>query len=377
MGSRVDYGQETLAIDDALGRILAEDVLADRDFPPFNRVAMDGVAILTESFQSGQKSFAIEGIIHAGQPSTSLSDNKKCIEVMTGASLPDGCDAVIPVEEITVANGTVTINRDVIQKWQNVHQKGSDSKTGDVLLERGTLINPIHLAVIAGVGKTNVQVKRKPKIAIITTGDELVNIDKTPLPHQIRRTNPYLLKGFLAKHGFDATDHHISDNYEDVLAAFKSISAESDVIISTGGVSMGKKDHIPHVLQELGVEAKFHKVNQKPGKPLFFGTLKNKVFFGLPGNPVSTLICTLIYLLPFLKENSSGRKVKLTESIKPHPKHRFLSVKLIENQGVTECQVIRTQGSGDYTSIAPANGFISLPPDRDFESGELVTLFDI
>lgn len=377
MDSVVDYGQEVVGIEQCLGRVLGENILADRDFPPFNRVAMDGVAIQAESFQNGLKSFAVEGILHAGQPSMTLQDSRKCIEVMTGASLPVGCDAVIPVEEIATSEAGVTINRDSISKWQNVHQQGADSQTGDILLESGTIINPVHLAVIAGVGKTQITVKRKPQIAIVTTGDELVDIDKNPLPHQIRRTNPYLLQGFLSKHGFEAKAHHIGDDYEQVLSSFKMISKENDVVISTGGVSMGKKDHIPNALKELGVETMFHKVNQKPGKPLFFGTLENKRFFGLPGNPVSTLICTLIYLLPYLKDDSMSRKGKLMKPIASHPKHRFLAVKTIDNQGITECDVIRTQGSGDYTSIVPASGFISLLPDTEYEKGEIVSLFDI
>lgn len=370
LNQHIDFGTESVNIDKAYGRILAEPLLADRDFPPFNRVTMDGIAIDYQSFATGQREFKIEAMQTAGEQQLTLQNPENCIEVMTGASLPKGTNTVIRYEDVTIESGTATINTETNDK-QNVHRKGEDHAAGDLLISEKTLLRSPELAVVATIGKSNLLVKKLPKVAIITSGDELVSVEKTPLPHQIRHSNKYSIAALLKPYGVSPTHFHIADDFDETKSQLKTTLEDFDVLILSGGVSMGKKDFIPDALAALGVEKLFHKIAQRPGKPFWFGRKNEKLVFALPGNPVSSFVCTLRYVLPWLRqsidlESMNFQYAKLSEGIifKPTLTY-FLQVKLTVDENATQWATpVRGNGSGDFANLIHANGFIELNADK-------------
>lgn len=369
LNQRIDFGIEEINIDKAFGRILAEELKADRDFPPFNRVTMDGIAIQFQAFNGGQKSFKIEAIQTAGEQQLILQNNENCIEVMTGASLPVGTDTVIRYEDLAIENRFARIEVEINEK-QNVHRKGEDHAAGDLLIPENTLLRSAEIAVAATIGKSSLLVKKLPKIAIITSGDELVNVSETPLPHQIRHSNKYSIAALLQPYGISPKHFHIADDFEETKNLLKSAMENFDVLILSGGVSMGKKDFIPDALAALGVEKLFHKIAQRPGKPFWFGRKNEKLVFALPGNPVSTFVCTLRYVLPWLRQSiglspQNLSYAKLSEDVIFKPNLTFfLQVKIaIDESGIQWATPVKGNGSGDFVNLIHSNGFIELPND--------------
>ncbi|GAA4397461.1 molybdopterin molybdotransferase MoeA [Nibrella viscosa] len=371
---------ETVPLTQAVGRVLREDIRADRDFPPFDRVTMDGIAIRYEAFAGGQRTFPIIGTQFAGQPLFTLTTPDECLEVMTGAVLPDGTDTVIRYEDITVANGVATIAIDEIQAGQNVHRQATDRQAGELLLPAGTRLRPTEIAVLASVGKPTVAVSALPRIALISTGDELVGVDETPLLHQIRGSNTYMLYAALQTLGIEASLNHLPDDQAKMTAGLATILQKNDLLILSGGVSAGMADFVPGVMMDLGVRERFHKIAQRPGKPLWFGTTDaGKVVFGLPGNPVSTTMCLYRYLLPFLHasmgcQSEYTRFATLAEPVTFKPALTyFLPVKLISQpDGSQLAQPLPGSGSGDYANLIDADGFLELPAEQsDFKAGEV------
>jgi molybdopterin molybdotransferase len=361
---------EQIILADALSRVLAEDILADRDFPPFHRVTMDGIAINFESYIKGNRTFNIQNTQVAGDIQGKLADKNACIEVMTGSPLPLGTDTVIRYEDLKIIEKKVDIFED-INKSQNVHFQGYDCLKDTLLLHTGTQITASHLAILATVGKSHVMVKANPKVAIISSGDELVPVNEIPLAHQIRTSNVYAIAGLLENHKIVPTHLHIADDLAQTTLAIKKALANFDVLILSGGVSMGKKDFIPQALHLNGVEKLFHKIAQKPGKPMWFGRTDTNVVFALPGNPVSTFMCTVKYVIPWL-EASLGVFSKinfqafLSEQItfKPNLTY-FLQVKTSNVAGKIMATPIKHNGSGDFIGLADANGFIEIPQSTD------------
>lgn len=380
LSESLDLGIEIVPIQQALGRILAEDLLADRDFPPFDRVSMDGIAINYSAFEAGQRTFEIEGLQAAGNEVKTLSQNSNCLEVMTGAALPQNCDAVIRYEDVTIENKLAKLHVP-IEIRQNIHPKASDAKSGSLLVAKNKTINVADLAIAATIGKTQILVKKHPKICIISSGDEIVAIEQTPLPHQIRSSNVTAIKGLLAKNGFEASHKHLADDLETTKIEIKNTLKEFDVLILTGGVSMGKKDFIPEALSSNGVEKLFHKIAQKPGKPMWFGKTSKNIVFALPGNPVSTFMCTVRYVLPWLLgKKTSDFKVFLGEDIVFKPKlSYYLQVNLEFENGSMVAYPIKHQGSGDFINLSNASGFIEIPLSENsvFEKGKLYNYFKI
>jgi len=360
-------------LQDAFGMVLQEDLLADRDLPPFHRVAMDGIGINFSSWEKGGRAFPIEGIQKAGSPVLTLKDVNACIEVMTGAVLPGGCDCVIPVENITIDNGKAELREGFkLTRMQNVHVKGADYKCGTSLVLRGHRLLSPQVAVAASVGKSEVLVSETPKIAVIGTGDELVGIHQKVEPYQIRQSNSYAMQSALRLCGYDhVTRFHIRDDKDELKKRLKEALENFDVLILSGGVSMGKFDYIPEVLKTVGVEVLFHKVKQRPGKPFWFG--KNgdgKPVFALPGNPVSTQIGVYRYILPYLNRAIGARAAPeefavLDEAVEIKTAFTyFLPVKVeSESNGRLVALPVFPNGSGDYASLARSDGFIELPPD--------------
>lgn len=382
LNQRVNFGAELISLEESFGRILAENLKADRDFPPFNRVTMDGIAIDFEPFKNGQKTFKIEAIQTAGEQQLTLKNPENCVEVMTGASLPEGTDTVIRYEDVTIKNGLATINVQ-IKKKQNVHYQGQDHAAGDLLLIENTLLRSPEIAVAATIGKAKLLVKKLPRIALITSGDELVNVSEKPLPHQIRHSNKYSIAGLLKPYGVSPTHFHIVDDFEETKNQLKSALVNFDVLILSGGVSMGKKDFIPDALQDLGVEKLFHKIAQRPGKPFWFGRKDDKLVFALPGNPVSSFVCTLRYVLPWLRQcigllPMNYHYAKLREKILFEPNLTyFLQVKLtVDQQGIQWATPVKGNGSGDFVNLNQANAFIELPESTTrFEKGDVFNVW--
>lgn len=376
-----NFGIEEVKFFNSVGRILKEDIVADRDFPPFNRVSMDGIAIASEAFKNGQRKFKIEDIQAAGSAQLTMQNAENCIEAMTGAVLPKKTDAVIQYELLTIVDGYATINLETVKELQNVHLKGLDRKQGDVLIPKNTLISPAEIGVFATVGKVKVAVAKQPKVMIISTGNELVGVSETPEDYQIRRSNVFTLVSLLEKLHIKAETAHITDNKSKLLSKINSFLNEFDVLLFSGAVSKGKFDFIPEVLDELGVKKLFHKVKQRPGKPFWFGKKGNKTIFAFPGNPVSTFASCLKYFYPWYYKSfdldfENKSKAILTEDyfFKPGLTY-FLQVKATQKGGKIYATPITGRGSADLVNLVDSDAFLELPDDRsNFTKGEVFPL---
>lgn len=363
-----------ISLFEALDCVLAEDIYSDREMPPFNRVAMDGISINFEQYENGNRTFPIEGIQKAGDPVLTLNEKPNCLEVMTGAVLPKLSDTVIRVEDLEVKDNVATILDDVIiKKGQNIHQKGSDVDIDATLITKGTKINATHIGILASVGKENVSIFKFPKIAIISTGNELVEISETPLPHQIRRSNVYVIEAGLKKMGPVATSvFHLKDDRKSIEENLEKLLLDFDIIILSGGVSMGKFDFIPESLRSCGVEEVFHKIQQKPGKPFWYGIKgENQRIYALPGNPVSALVCLYRYVIPHISASLQISSLPTFFSVNQQEIHfkkslvLFQPVKIIcSNIGILQAEIIKGNGSGDYSSLAQTTGFIQVSPNE-------------
>ncbi len=363
-------------LSECLGKILAEPILADRDFPPFDRATMDGIALAFDSYQEGQTNFRIESIQAAGELQKKLNSNSGCIEIMTGAMLPEGTDTIVPYEQLEIVNGKAKIIAPKLDKGQNTHQRGIDAKHGQTLLESGISISPAEVALLASVGKSQVSVYELPKAAIVSTGNELVDVDQIPLPHQIRKSNSYALQAALLEMNCTSTLFHLADNEEELKRVLTKIISEFDLIILSGGVSKGKFDFVPKVLESIGVQKKIHQISQKPGKPMWFGRSESKFVFALPGNPVSTFMCFHRYVKPWLLK-SLGTEVPIQKAILSKdfsfkaPLTYFLQVKLANEEGKWMAHPIVGGGSGDFVNLKDVDGFLELPlGGNEFKAGE-------
>ena len=377
---------------ESLGLILAENIIADRDFPPFDRVAMDGVAVqnqappaprggagtlLSDSVAPllGAGGAIVESTQFAGEPQKSLQNSQNCMEVMTGAVLPLGCDTVIRYEDVEIQEidgvkyAKITIPFSEIKVGQNIHPQGSDRKAGDVLLTKGLKISPPEIAVMASVGKNKVLVENPPRVAVISTGDELVEITVNPQPYQIRMSNSYMLAGAMAQIGIKANLFHLTDDKALIFSKLQEILLNHDVVLLSGGVSAGKKDFIPDILTNLGIKKLFHKVAQKPGKPFWFGkSEEGKTVFALPGNPVSTFLCFCKYFL-----NQKEEQVILDKAVffKPNVAY-FVPVKTYFQNGKMMATPFEGSGSADFANLTDCDGFVELPADnQEFKAGDV------
>jgi molybdopterin molybdotransferase len=372
---------QEVEISQAVGRVLAEEIKADRDFPPFNRVSMDGIAIAFDTFRNGQRDYFLEGTQAAGMPPLNLKANTGAIEVMTGAMLPTGTDAVVRYEDIEIKSGRAIVLLEEMVVGQNIHPQGQDAQLGDLLLDQGFCISPAEIALLASIGKKKVRVLEFPKTAIISTGDELVGIEELPLPWQIRRSNGYAIQAALTSMHHPSYLFHIQDDLTILENQLKDIFLTHELIILSGGVSKGKFDFIPQALEKLGVEKLFHQVSQKPGKPFWFGCREKQVVFALPGNPVSTFLCFYRYIKPWLEKSAglqvSHSKAVLAEDFKFKPALTyFLQVKVKNEKGVCLAYPDAGGGSGDFANLKEVDGFIELPADRsEFKAGEIFSYF--
>ncbi len=380
LNQAVLFSAEPCPLEKAGGRILREDIFADRDSPAESCSAMDGVAIPMSSWKKGQREFRILGTQRAGVPRVSLPDASCCYEVMTGALIPRGYDCVVPVEDIVIRGGRAVVPGKLsLKKHQYIRSKGKNFHQQDLLIPQGTVLAPPQVALAASVGKTTVLTAEPPAIAFIGTGDEVVSCDRPVLAHQVRSANVRAVGAALSQHGFTRnTSFHLPDNYAVIRSRVKKILADHDVVIFSGGVSMGKYDYIPKVLQELGVKTVFHKVSQRPGKPLWFGlTGKSQPVFGLPGNPVSTLICTYRYVLPFLLRCAGAAHTQedltlLEDSCENESELTFFFPvdKSSDPKIPLYKRIIPYRGSDDILSLTRSAGFVEIPARTAIAAGK-------
>lgn len=378
--SRVkDFGSEEVPFERTLGRVLAEDLYADRDLPPFNRPTVDGIAIQFHSFNTGIHQFRIRATQAAGEEPSGIEKDDECVEIMTGAALHDSVDTVIRYEDITIKDSLATINVQEIKKGQNIHPQGKDKRKGDIVAKANQIITPALVGLAASIGKIKLTVKRLPHIVVITTGDEMVSADTTPASYQLRRSNDSTIKAVLQHYNTKADTLHLNDNYSLIKRELMRCLQAYNVILMSGGVSMGKFDYVPKALQELKVEELFHKVKQRPGKPFWFGAHGNDALvFAFPGNPVSAFMCLHRYFLPWL-ESSLGIELKpvyavLNKNISfPHPLQYFAQVKLAVNEkGNLLAEPLEGNGSGDFSNLIDTDAFLELPLEKDkFKKGEV------
>ncbi len=378
-----EFGVEPIPLKKAIGRVLREDWYADRDMPPYDRVTMDGIAIDFDAAIDGNQLPKIEGLAAAGDPKMTLKNETACLEVMTGSILPENTDTIIRYEDVTIEDGVARINESY-RKGQNIHYKGEDRKQGDALVSSGTKLSPGEIGVGASIGKHQIIVSQLPKTIVISTGDELVDIDETPLEHQIRKSNVYRIAATLAKAGVEVDTAHLLDDYDEIINRLTQMVQTYDLIVLSGGVSMGKFDFIPLALEKLAVKKHFHRVRQRPGKPFWFGTHPaGCTVFAMPGNPVSSFMCTHVYLLDWL-DRSLGLEptrrpsaILLNDVSFPKPLTYFLEVKIsFGENGQMVAQPQKGHGSGDLANLLKGDAFIKLPTDSTiFKKGESYPVF--
>ncbi len=375
----------------AHSRILRAPIRADRDFPPFDRVTMDGFALRHSAIAAGRRTFRIQGFQPAGTVALTLESDETCIEIATGAVLPNGCDCVVPYEDtdrtanspapsstpgastppafsptITLSDSTATS----ITPGQSIHRRGSDSTASTELIPSGTRLTAREIAVAAACGASSLRVSMLPRIAVIATGDELVEVENpSPAPHQIRRSNDHALRAALLSSGYSRVERfHLRDLKYELETQLKRLLSEFDILLLTGGVSKGKYDFLPTVLAELGVEKKFHGVAQRPGKPFWFGLTSRRIpVFALPGNPVSTLTCFHRYVLPALAAMSAAAC--------PRPEYAALAAPFAFKPALAPLVPVRlesspdgrllahispTNTSGDFSGLLGTDGFLEL-----------------
>lgn len=375
---------ESLPVGQCAGGVLRENVYTERDQPPFDRVSMDGIALDSASVAGGLRRFRIQATQAAGDRPLDLASPRDCIEIMTGAMLPSGCDAIVPVERIVVKDGFAELAPDVsVASGQFVHARASDMKQGTLLLQSGARLEAPDIAAAAGAGMARLRVSQQPACIVISTGNELVEPDEPIEPWQLRRSNAYGLAAALRRRGYlRVTDDHLPDDAEILHMRLKEHLQSYEVLILCGGVSMGKFDLVPAALAACGVKQVFHKVAQRPGKPFWFGMSPGgNAVFALPGNPVSTLVCLARYVLPALsvamgsREPATGEKIALAAPVTLDTTLTGFLPAAIETDewGRPWARVVSFNGSGDFTALAGTQGFVELPPGPNTYAKGFVT----
>jgi len=367
-------GTEKLELRTAVGRVLADDIKSNINVPSHDNSAMDGYALRGADIpESGTRELRLTGTIYAGKPLDKVIEPGSCARIMTGGVMPDGADTVI-IQEKTEKNGSlIRIGADTAT-GENVRHAGEDIKTGDVILHKGVRLTPADIGLVASLGIGEVMVSRKPRVAFFSTGDELQSIGETLAPGNVFDSNRYTLYGMLNRMGVEIIDMGvIRDVKDDIAKAFNQAASYADVIITSGGVSVGEADYIKEILETLG-HVNFWKVAIKPGRPLAFGKLQNAYFFGLPGNPVSVMVTFYQFVQPAIY------KLMGSNHIEPLTAKAVCLSKLKKRAGRVEYQrgvmhkdengqlvVEKTgaQGSGILSSMSQANCFIILPMENE------------
>jgi molybdopterin molybdotransferase len=374
-------GPETVSIDDAYDRVLAEDIVADRDYPPFNRSAMDGYAIRHEDWINGIREYLVLETILAGQPASKKLESGFAYKIMTGAAVPLPANVVIRVEDAVVSGQTVTLAALSMKPYLNIARQGEDLLAGNTIAHKYTRLSPQMMSILAVVGRKQVMVQKLPSVAVVTTGDEVVEVGQSILPYQIRNSNAYLIRSMLRDNGIiPGSVVHVKDHKEEIAAALQN-ALQSDVVIVNGGVSAGDADYVPQLLEGLGVGKLFHKVAIRPGKPIWVGVKQNVgLVFALPGNPFSCMVTFNLFvrlalrLMQGLKPQSDlklpfqgmrPKKINLDE---------FFPVRV--NRASMTVQAVSINGSGDIRLGLNADAIALHPAGTDqITDGDLVQFF--
>ena len=377
---------ELRPLEQCIGQTLRQDVYAERDNPPFDRVCMDGIAIDSTAFARGVRRYTIEASQPAGSPAVTLSDPANAVEVMTGAIMPRGTDCVIPLEEYDLSAGAVSLKADIRgNRYRNVQRRGEDSQPGVPMLKAGMRLGGPEIGVAASAGLPALLVTRQPRLMVISTGDELIEPGQPIAEHQVRRSNAYAVVAELRARGLEQVGNdHIADNEEKLRAQLTRHLAERDLLVVSGGISKGKFDLVPKVLKQLGVEAVFHEVAQRPGAPMWFGVGdRGQLVFGLPGNPVSTLICLVRYVVPAIDSMMASPRVlpqpvPLAGAAKFYRTMTYFVPVAVQHdaRGGVAALPRPPNGPGDFLALAGTDGFIELPPRPEpFPEGFVASLY--
>ncbi len=362
----VPLPNEDCALPQAQGRILRESIHADRDLPPYNRVTMDGYALRFQDLSKTDGILKCHKMQHAGDERIELGDFLgDCVQVMTGSILPKGADCIIPVEW-TETEGSIVrlLPKNTPNKNQFIHFQGSDCREGKALLPTGTIINSAVSHLLYSCGKMTIKVARQPKVTFVSTGNETVPPDAKPLPHQIRQSNAPNLADTVRNQGYHfASSEHWLDDESEILNSMERLISLQDVIVISGGLSKGKKDFVAPVLAQLGAERLFHGVKQRPGKPMGFWKKNNCHIFGLPGNPVSTLVGFHRYVWPsLLRLQGAEKRTGLCTIAGPlnnqSPLTQFMPVLQTDT---SRLRVLSFTNSGDFLQILPSIGIVEIP----------------
>jgi len=370
-----------LSVGDALGYVLAEEIRTDREYPPFDRSTRDGYAVRASEAAAGAK-LRCAGEVKAGDSVTMPLAAGSCVQIMTGAAVPPGADSVVMIEFTSRDGDTISFQRETV-RGQNIVPRGREARTGDVALHPGLRLGFAELAIAAQVGATALLCNRKPRVAILSTGDEVVAISETPGPFHIRNSNSVSLAAQVRLAGGEPVLLGNALDRSDDLGAKIEQGLREDVLVLSGGVSMGKYDLVESVLQAMGAEFFFDAVGIRPGKRTVFARCRDTFVFGLPGNPVSTMVTFLLFVAPALDllSGAAARPLPLLEATlaealkeKPGLTH-FLPARVEWSGGSAAVRPLPWQGSGDIAALSRANCFLVVPADRqDIAAGEKVSV---
>jgi molybdopterin molybdotransferase len=373
--------REALPLAEAQGRIVAERIAADRDYPPFDRSTRDGFAARAADLARLPATLAVIGEIKAGDAFAGRVAPGQCAQIMTGAAVPPGADSVVMVEHTQPAGAQVRFERPV-ERGQNIVPRGSESKAGQGLLEPGARLGYAELALAAQVGRSRVEVFRRPRVAILSTGDEVVAVEEQPGPFQIRNSNSVSLAAQAALAGAEPAPLGNAPDRAAELRALIERGLEADILVLSGGVSVGKYDLVETVLRDLGAEFYFDAVAIRPGRPAVFGACRGKWVFGLPGNPVSTMVTFELFVVPaidLLGGAAEPRPLALFKAQLAKPVRQkaalthFLPARVTWEAGAPTVEELPWQGSGDIVAAAQANGYLVVEaPKLELAAGEWV-----
>ncbi len=364
-----DLQIEEVDLENALNRILAEPIIADRDYPPFNRAAMDGIAINTNDYSDNTFTTSVVETIYAGMPSLVKLNQKEAYRIMTGASVPNSSNAIIPFEKLTWINETNAKFNFLPNALENIAKQGEDLKKGDTWQNKNLKINAYLMGILSSLGYSSVKTIKPPKVLIISAGDELISIREKPSLYQIRSSSQFVLNAMFKQYGVLGVSYvQIKDNKDEFSAILEKEIKNIDLVVTTGGVSAGDNDFIPSVYQSLGFKKIFHKVAIKPGKPVWLGFNEDKkcLAFGLPGNPVSTQISFILFIQEWLNNwfGLAHKKPLLFSLTNPVKKNKtldvFLPANIVATNNLTKIKPIYNNGSGDFISSGLMEGFIKI-----------------
>lgn len=374
MEAAIPLGDESVSLGESAGRTLAETVVSHEDIPPFDNSAMDGFAVLAEDCEGAPVRLKVIADVPAGKPYDGEILPGTCARIMTGAPVPAGADAIVPVEKTREENGDVWLD-EAPAKGIHIRLAGEDIKKGDQVLSPGRVITPPVIGMLATLGFDPVSVMKRPEVVVISTGDELVAASATPGPGQIRNSNgPALAAQVVSAGGIAKAVYHAPDSPEGVRSAVEA-GRGADVIMFSGGVSMGAYDYVRTELEKMGATWDFWKVSQRPGKPLVFGHIGDTLLFGLPGNPVSSAMCFEMYCRPLLarllKRDKEFRDLETAALAHPMKKVKglyYFARGIAEKSPANGPRLVRDtgpQGSNLYSSVVNANCIIHLPEEME------------